>query len=69
MNYLIKIFFAIIAIASFSGCSKDLLDTIPNDRISTEIFWKTDKDATLAGMQFIPILRELIFFHGMGCRI
>lgn len=32
----------------FTGCNKDLLNTVPNDRISTEIYWKTDKDATLA---------------------
>ncbi|NOT75776.1 MAG: RagB/SusD family nutrient uptake outer membrane protein [Cyclobacteriaceae bacterium] len=30
----------------FQSCA-DLLDTIPNDRISTNIFWKTEKDATL----------------------
>lgn len=30
------------------GCQRDLLNTIPNDRISTEIFWKTETDATLA---------------------
>jgi hypothetical protein len=31
-----------------TGCQKDLLNTVPNDRISTDIFWKTDNDATLA---------------------
>jgi starch-binding outer membrane protein, SusD/RagB family len=40
------IFFTIVA--SLGGCNKDLLETIPNDRVSTEIFWKTEKDATLA---------------------
>lgn len=30
----------------FSAC-EDILDTIPTDRISTEIFWQTEKDATL----------------------
>lgn len=30
------------------GCKKDLLNTLPNDRISSEIYWKTDKDAILA---------------------
>ncbi len=47
MRYLIKIL-SLIAMASILvGCKKDLLETIPNDRISTEIFWKTEKDATL----------------------
>lgn len=30
------------------SCNKDLLQTIPNDRLATELFWKTDKDAMLA---------------------
>lgn len=33
---------------SFWGCNKGFLETIPNDRVSTDLFWKTDKDATLA---------------------
>lgn len=31
---------------AFQQCS-DLLETVPNDRISTEIFWKTEQDAIL----------------------
>ncbi len=31
---------------TFTGCS-DFLETIPNDRISSEIFWKTERDAVL----------------------
>jgi len=38
----------IIAATFLLGCKKDLLETIPNDRISTDIFWKTEKDATMA---------------------
>lgn len=30
------------------SCRKDLLVTVPNDRISSEIYWKTDADATNA---------------------
>ena len=66
MNYLIKIFLAIIVIASFCGCSKDLLDTIPNDRISTEIFWKTDKDATLAANAVYTYLEGVNIFSWDG---
>jgi len=47
MNYNKNILFLFIATLLF-GCKKELLNTIPNDRISSEIFWKTDKDATLA---------------------
>jgi starch-binding outer membrane protein, SusD/RagB family len=30
------------------GCKKDLLNTIPNDRITSAIFWNEEKDAVLA---------------------
>jgi hypothetical protein len=44
--------FTIVLISLLSGfltgCNKDLLETIPNDRISSEIYWKTEKDAILA---------------------
>ena len=48
MKYLINIglFFWLTVITS--SCSNNLLETIPNDRISSEIFWKTDRDAELA---------------------
>ncbi len=39
--------FIIVAYTS-TGCTKDLLETIPNDRLSSEIFWKTETDARLA---------------------
>lgn len=42
-------FLFVSAVSAFlSACNKDLLETIPNDRVSSEIFWKTEKDATLA---------------------
>lgn len=31
-----------------TACKKDLLNTVPNDRLSTNIFWKTESDALLA---------------------
>lgn len=39
---------AVCVTFALTGCDKDLLNTIPNDRISTELFWKTEKDAQLA---------------------
>lgn len=39
----------IIALATLGvGCKKDLLNTIPNDRITSAIFWNQEKDAVLA---------------------
>ena len=48
MKNLKNIFLLSLVVISFGGCKKDLLITIPNDRISAEIFWKTDNDAIFA---------------------
>ncbi len=47
-NYNNRVKIIILLLVFSTSCKKDLLETIPNDRISTDIFWKTDKDATLA---------------------
>ncbi|RAJ94026.1 putative outer membrane starch-binding protein [Larkinella arboricola] len=31
-----------------TACERELLETIPNDRLSVELFWKTEQDAILA---------------------
>ena len=48
MNNLKNILLIALLAISSGGCNKDLLTTIPDDRISSTIFWKTDNDATLA---------------------
>lgn len=48
MNTLKKIILGIIIFTLIQGCNKDLLNTIPNDRLSTEIYWKTEQDAILS---------------------
>lgn len=45
-----------------SSCANNLLETIPNDRISSDIFWKTEKDATLASNGLYPSLDALSIF-------
>src|SRR5690606_16396599 len=37
-----------VAVVMLSACSKDLLETLPNDRLSEDIYWKTENDAKLA---------------------
>lgn len=39
--------YTIVVAALILGGCHDLLETVPNDRISTDIFWRTEKDATL----------------------
>lgn len=33
---------------TLSSCDRELLDTVPNDRLSESVFWKTENDARLA---------------------
>jgi starch-binding outer membrane protein, SusD/RagB family len=58
MRYLKYIFILIAATSFLFSCKKDLLETIPNDRISTEIFWKTDNDALMAANAVYTFLAE-----------
>lgn len=46
-NILVKglLLFSLVAL---NACQKDLLDLPPNDRLATELFWKTENDAILA---------------------
>lgn len=48
MYTVIRILIIVISMSLVVGCKKDLLQTIPNDRLATALFWKTDRDATLA---------------------
>lgn len=66
MKQLIKIIFAASCVFFLAACSKDLLETIPNDRISTEIFWKTDKDAILAANAVYSYLEGVSIFSWDG---
>lgn len=43
-RYYILLFLA----AGLFSCSRDLLDTVPNDRLSENVFWKTQSDAEVA---------------------
>lgn len=43
--------FTILLVATsllFTACDRELLDTVPNDRLSESVFWKTENDARLA---------------------
>lgn len=46
MNNLRNRIFLVVAFFAMAAC-EDILETVPNDRISTEIFWKTEQDAIL----------------------
>lgn len=48
MNYLKNILLFVVIINFFTSCKKDLLKSLPNDRLSSEIFWRTDEDAISA---------------------
>lgn len=58
MRYAIKITAVLLAAVLFTQCKKDLLVTVPNDRISTAIYWKTEQDAVLASNAIYVFLSE-----------
>src|ERR1700754_5018443 len=68
MRYLTYIASLMIVAFTLPSCEKDLLTTIPNDRISSEIFWKTDNDATLATNAIYTYMAETPdHFIGWDC--
>ncbi len=56
----------LLAASMFHACSKDLLNTTPNDRISTDLFWKTERDATLAANAVYTFLEGVNIFTWDG---
>jgi hypothetical protein len=48
MKLNLKIYISIFIVFISAGCNKDLLNTIPNDRITSDIFWTSEKDAVIA---------------------
>lgn len=46
----------LVGTTSIISCRKDLLVTVPTDRISSEIYWKTDLDATNAVNAIYPYI-------------
>ncbi len=48
MKLILKIYISIFVILISFGCKKDLLHTIPNDRITSDVFWNQEKDAVIA---------------------
>ncbi|HEV7347332.1 RagB/SusD family nutrient uptake outer membrane protein [Telluribacter sp.] len=53
---------AVVLAGSTTSCKDDLLNPVPNDRISTTIFWQTDTDALLAVNAAYPYLMGLNIF-------
>ena len=47
-NIIKTITLTLVILAAGTYCRKKLLDKVPNDRLSSEIFWKTENDAKLA---------------------
>lgn len=52
--------------AGLMSCQPDLLETIPNDRISKEIFWQTLDDAEFAANAVYPTLDGTSIFSYDG---
>jgi len=51
-----KAFFIGCLLLTTMSCSKDLLNTVPKDRLASELFWKTEEDAIYAANGIYSIL-------------
>lgn len=48
-KYIVKnVLLSLLAAGALVSCDNDLLETVPNDRLSVDVFWKTETDAKLA---------------------
>ena len=47
-SFIHKYTIAVLMLIAASSCRKDLLEPLPNDRVSENIFWNTENDALLA---------------------
>ncbi|QMW03084.1 RagB/SusD family nutrient uptake outer membrane protein [Spirosoma foliorum] len=48
INYSLLAFGVALVGVTLTACDRELLDTVPNDRLSESLFWKTENDARLA---------------------
>lgn len=56
----LKIIFSWLALAiAMFACQEDLLETIPNDRVISDIFWQTENDAIINSNAIYPTLDGL----------
>lgn len=58
MHTLKNIGLVLATAALLTGCKEDILETVPNDRLSSEIFWKTEKDAIYASNAIYTYLED-----------
>ncbi|KAA0993888.1 RagB/SusD family nutrient uptake outer membrane protein [Dyadobacter sp. UC 10] len=59
---------ALLLMLGATGCNDDLLTTVPNDRLSSDIFWKTEKDAIFAANAVYTYLdsTNIFYYDGMS---
>lgn len=63
MKLILKIYISIFIVLISAGCKKDLLITVPNDRITSDIFWTQEKDAVIASNALYTFLDGINQLH------
>ncbi|HLT06561.1 MAG TPA: RagB/SusD family nutrient uptake outer membrane protein [Cyclobacteriaceae bacterium] len=56
MKYIINHLLSLLAVTTIVACSDNLLETLPNDRVSSEIYWQTENDFTLGANAVYTLL-------------
>lgn len=57
MNFFKTLYISLFALI-FVSCNEDLLNTIPKDRLASELFWQTEEDAIYASNGIYSILGD-----------
>lgn len=60
-----KVIFIYLLTFVFLSCQEDLLNTIPTDRLSSELFWRTEQDAIYASNGIYSILGDYWRYFSM----
>ena len=68
MKKIFYLSFSFIIVLTVNSCKKDLLDTVPTDRLSQDIFWQTDNDAIYAAnaiYRYLDGVYDLVNYDGL----
>src|SRR5690606_32002333 len=56
----------LLSLFTLHGCGKKFLKVLPEDKITSAVFWRTEKDVNLALNGIYTVLRETYMYSGVS---